>query len=285
MAGMFRGGHARPTFDTPVEFVAVNQTATDKSGGYGSPQVSRGDWGAPEVMTETTLADRDDFEPTGDSGVQATTLGMFAWYTEGDTQTLLYQEKTYDDAYYRTRNRNGDGWGVSSKWIGHDGYVSVLDANRGRLPLPFPKFIIVSASRIQNVRNNLPNISSGNFNRIGILVDDDTGQSLYYCNNQVNRCEHYRRAIDDGLGPASRTYMADVKDVASAERVVGDQTIAVRTKSLVFAAATLAPLLAAEGSLSKDWKVRIDGRDMDIVGVMDGWVPNRYARLIVEERS
>ena len=78
--------------------------------------------------------------------------------------------------------------------------------------------------------------------------------------------------------------MADAKDIAGAERVVGDQTVAVSTKSLVFAAATLAPLLA-EGSLAKDWKVRIGGRDMDIVSVMDGWVPNRYARLIVEERS
>ena len=54
MAGMFRGGHMRPTFDTAVEFVSVNQSATDKSGGYGSPITVRGEWGAPEVMTEMT---------------------------------------------------------------------------------------------------------------------------------------------------------------------------------------------------------------------------------------
>lgn len=121
--------------------------------------------------------------------------------------------------------------------------------------------------------------------RIGVLIDDATGQSLYYCNNIDNLCEHLRRAIDDGLGPASRTYLADVKDIAGAERVVGDQTVAVSTKSLVFAHATLKPLLAAETSLAKEWKVRIGNREMDIVGVMDGWVPNRYTRLIVEDRT
>ena len=100
-----------------------------------------------------------------------------------------------------------------------------------------------------------------------------------------SRCKHYRRAIDDGLGPASRTYYADVKDIAGSERVIGDQSVAVRTKSLVFAHATLKPLLDAEGSIAKDWKVRIGGRDMDITGVMDGWVPNRYTRLTVEDRT
>lgn len=79
--------------------------------------------------------------------------------------------------------------------------------------------------------------------------------------------------------------MADVKDIAGSERVLGDQSVAVRTKSLVFAHATLKPLLDAEGSIAKDWKVRINGRDMDITGVMDGWVPNRYTRLTVEDRS
>lgn len=121
---------------------------------------------------------------------------------------------------------------------------------------------------------------------MAILTDDATGQSLYYCNDQLTppRCEHYRRAIDDGTGPASRTYYADVKDVAGAERTVGDIAVAVSTKSLVFAHATLKPLLDS-GSITKDWKVRINGRDMDITGVMDGWVPNRYSRLIVEDRT
>lgn len=270
---MFRGGHARPTFDTPVEFVAVNQTAPDRSGGYGSPQTVWGDWGPPEVMTETTLADRDDFVPSGDSGVEATTLGIFAWYVAADTQTLFFQSNNNPERYYKTRTRSGDGWSAFSEW---NTGSNIRRPNRPRDPLPSPAFI---------TPDRLPGISYSGSLRDGILIDDATGQSFYICNDGNNKCEHYRRAIDDGLGPPSRTYMADVKDVSGAERVVGDQTVAVRTKSLVFAAATLAPMLAEEGSLAKDWKVRIGGRDMDIIGVMDGWVPNRYTRLVVEERS
>ena len=276
MAGMFRGGHKRPTFDTPVEFISVNQTAPDRSGGYGQPQMVRGAWGAPEVMTETTVANRDDFVPTGDSGVQATNLGMFAWYKSNSGIVVLHQENNTLQAFEKTG---------SGQW---ENAENITDANRERAPLPLPQFIIIERKERTNINKNLPPISwSGGLTRYGILIDDATGQSLYYCNNQLSppRCEHYRRAIDDGLGPASRTYMADVKDVAGAERVVGDVTVAVRTKSLVFAHATLKPLLDAEGAIAKDWKVRINGRDMDIVGVMDGWVPNRYSRLMVEDRS
>ena len=84
--------------------------------------------------------------------------------------------------------------------------------------------------------------------------------------------------------PETLTFLADVKDVAARESVVGDQVVATRTKSLVFAHATLKPLLDRADSLAKEWKVKIGNRDMDIVGVMDDWVPNRYARLIVEDR-
>ena len=283
MAGMFRGGHKRPTFDTPVEFISVNQTATDKSGGYGSPQITRGAWGEPEVMTEQTVATRDDFVPTGDSGVQATTLGIFAWHTEGDTQTLLYQQNDHARAYSKTRA----GAGAWSSWseirLLHLRFVL---ADRSRSPLPAPAFVSILADANDTASKGFPRISAGLVPRMAILTDDATGQSLYYCNDQLTppRCEHYRRAIDDGTGPASRTYYADVKDVAGAERTVGDIAVAVSTKSLVFAHATLKPLLDS-GSITKDWKVRINGRDMDITGVMDGWVPNRYSRLIVEDRT
>ena len=281
--GAFRGGHMRPTFDTPVEFISVNQTATDKSGGYGSPQVIRGEWGAPVVMTETTAVDRDDFVPTGDSGVQATNIGMFAWYTEGDTQTLFFQSSFGIAAILIKTRSNGGTW---STWtIIKANAITNSNANRARSPLPNPTYVVVENDADANIANNLPNIITPT-TKVGILIDDATGQSLYYCNAGLTppRCEHYRRAIDDGLGPASRTYMADVKDIAGSERVIGDINVATTTKSLVFAHATLRPLLES-GSLAKDWKVRIGGRDMDITQVMDGWVPNRYARLVVEDRS
>ena len=112
----------------------------------------------------------------------------------------------------------------------------------------------------------------------------DTPVEFISINSVVDRSGGYA-SPDGNDGPASRTHMADVKDVAGAERVIGDVAVAVTTKSLVFAHATLAPLLEAEGSLAKDWKVRIKGRDMDIVQVMDGWAPNKYVRLVVEDRS
>ena len=286
MAGMFRGGHRRPTFDTEVEFVAVNQTAPDRSGGYGAIQVTRGPWGAPEVLAEQTIAsgERDDFEPTGDSGVQATNLGMFAWFTAGGIQTLMFQENSTRRGYRKTRVENGN-WSDWDEISNSD--IEDVSANRNRLPLPNPVFITIAGSPNSNIAKGLPPISYAGTRRVGIVIDDATGQSLYYCNNRLSppRCEHYRRAIDDGTGPASRTYMADVKDIASAERVIGDVAVATRTKSLVFAHATLKPLLEAEGSIAKDWKVRIGGRDMDITQVMDGWVPNQYTRLVVEDRS
>ena len=282
MAGMFRGGHMRPTFDTPVEFIAVNQTATDKSGGYGAPQITWGAWGAPEALAEQDIPTRlfEDFVPTGDSGVQATNIGMFAWYTTGDTQRLMFQQDDGTSGHYKERINNGE-W---QEWVRvRANNFDEIDANRTRDPLPVPEYVTLDNN---NVARNLPNTNISN-RRIGILIDDATGQSLYYCNDQLTppRCEHYRRAIDDGAGPASRTYMADVKDIASAERVIGDVAVATRTKSLVFAHATLKPLLDIEGSIAKDWKVRIGGRDMDITQVMDGWVPNQYTRLVVEDRS
>ena len=281
MSGMFRGGHKRPTFDTPVEFISINQTAIDKSGGYGTIQVIRGEWSGAEVIAEQTIAsgDRDDFEPTGDRGVQATNIGIFAWETNGDTQRVFFQDNSRDVVRQRTRTRDQNlQWGNYSRWK-PSGSFQKKDANNiDRVSLP-----VIHVINLDAPPANVPNHVDG-VDREGILIDDATGQSLYYCNDILDRCEHYRRAIDDGLAPASRIYMADVKDIASAERVVGDLNVATTTKSLVFAHATLRPLLES-GSLAKDWKVRIGGRDMDITQVMDGWVPNRYARLVVEDRS
>ena len=84
--------------------------------------------------------------------------------------------------------------------------------------------------------------------------------------------------------PEERTFLADVKDIAAREAVISGVEVATRRKSLVFAYETLKDLLEAEESIAKQWKVRIGNREMDITGVMEDWVPNLYARLIVEDR-
>lgn len=282
--GMFRGGHMRPTFDTAVEFIPINQVASDRSGGYGSPSVGYGDWGDAVAMSEKDIEIGNYLPPDDqDMGVIATVqYGILAWYTDGNTKTLFHQARRQPFASVRVRTNNV--WGAWQAFTNNvpPQYLA-SNANRNRSPLPHAQFIAVNTDASENAALNMPPISLNAF-RYAILVDQPSDQSLYICNDTRNRCEHYRRLYDGGK-PIRRTYYADVKDIAGTERVLGDQTVATRTKSLVFAHATLKPLLDAEGSIAKDWKVRIDGRDMDITGVMDGWVPNRYTRLTVEDRS
>ena len=96
------------------------------------------------------------------------------------------------------------------------------------------------------------------------------------------------RGLEDGPAnpnrPGNVKLMADVKDVAAREAPVGAVQVAMRTKSLIFAQAAVAPLMAT-GRLSKEWKVSIAGREMDVVSVLDDWAPGLYARIIVEERE
>lgn len=166
-------------------------------------ELVRGPWGAPEVMTEQTIASGDeyDFVPTGDNGVQATNIGIFAWYTEGDTLTLLWSKGNSSQTEMSIRTNNQ--WGIFTS-VPISYYIS--DANRVRFPLPSPRFILMHHFVSQHIPQNIQQ------DRNGILIDDATGQSLYYCNNQVNGCEHYRRAITDSQ-PIKKQYAPAEKDL------------------------------------------------------------------------
>ena len=154
----------------------------------------RGAWGAPEGLTEQTIAsgDRNDFEPIGESGVQATNLGMFVWYTDGDTQTLLFQNSSGSLVFRKTRLLPNGDFGAFAR-----DRNTVETVNRNRDPLPLPGIIRIETNGTENVAKGLPNITAGSSARRALFIDDATGQSLYYCNDQLTppRCEHYRRSI------------------------------------------------------------------------------------------
>ena len=142
----------------------------------------RGAWGAPEGLTEQTIAsgDYNDFEPIGENGVQATNIGMFVWWIENGGQRVFFQDNT--DIFVDIK--------INNVWqnISNVGGLVLDNLNRNRDPIPFPRVA-------DNYTLNIPNALSAVTNRQFIVVDDATGQSLYYCNNQINRCEHYRRSI------------------------------------------------------------------------------------------
>ena len=285
---MFRGGRKRPTFDTKVELIPVNRDGVGRSGGYGAaPPATYQAWGAPEVMTETTVANREAFVPTGiNSGVQATNLGVFAWFLDGSDYIILFQPNDDEAAYYRVRLLPQPNWGAFRDAIGTEYEVTSEDANRPRTQdsWPHPQFIYIDPTG--NTNYNLPPIEFSDeegIGRYGILIDDATGQSLYYCNSIVHQCQHYRRDFGVPQAP-TRSFLADVKDVAARESVTDGAVVATRTKSLMFAHASLRDLLDGEGSIAKEWKVRIGNREMDIIQVMDGWSPNLYTKLVVEDR-
>ena len=186
-------------------------------------EIERGAWSAPEVMTETNIAsgDRDDFDPTGDSGVQATNLGIFAWYTEGNTLYLMLQYSDRGEVWYKSRTNN-----VWSDWSGLGTLkANETNANRNRDPLPTPNAIRIETNASENTANNLPPISPGSSYRRGILIDDATGQSLYYCNDQIPACQHYRRSIGNRVIEEAKTVYkipnkSDVIVLANGEELV-----------------------------------------------------------------
>ena len=206
------------------QLVMANPKATETRRVLGEYQA----WGAPEVMTEQTIAtgNRDDFAPVGDSGVQATTLGMFLWFTAGVT-TLFFQPRDDEGAFWRSRIR-GQPWNT---WrdATDDGVFTYLvtndNANRPRSSTswPGPQFIYIDPADNDAPAYNLPPIEfAGDIGRYGILVDDATGQSLYYCNSLVGRCEHYRRARTPdttALGDPPVPENRDVVEMASGEQL------------------------------------------------------------------
>ena len=172
---------------------ALQERIGEAAKGYRTLPTVRGPWGTPEVMTETTIAsgEKDDFEPTGDSGVEATNLGMFAWFVYNlNNQVLFFQDSNTSQSFYRSRTRESNGWGSFGKFF--DGsFFQIDNPNRTRDPLPYPAFIFNRSMNIEGLYDTQA-IS-------GILIDDATGQSFYYCNSLLTqpRCEHYRRAITD----------------------------------------------------------------------------------------
>ena len=96
----------------------------------------------------------------------------------------------------------------------------------------------------------------------------------------------YRKNASAPVGAPSELY-ADMKDTAGAERLIGDVEVATTTKSLVFAAQALKGLMKANPGLdlAKDFDVTVAGKPVDVIKILDDWVPNTYARMIVEFRT
>lgn len=159
----------------------------------------RGAWGAPEVLTEQIIAsgDRNDFEPIGESGVQATNIGMFVWYTESNNRTILFASNDRPLTVAIKREHDNDFISnIPTTYFNGNSKNFNANANRERDPLPTPQFQRISYLSSFNVAKNNPPITISDYrDRFGILLDDATSQSLYYCNDQINRCEHYRRSI------------------------------------------------------------------------------------------
>ena len=189
-------------------------------------------WGSPEVMAEQTVANREAFIPPNASlGVQATNLGIFAWFVGrvGDPQEhtyLLFQPNDDEAAFVRKRQSASVTWGAFTDAVGTAHEVSNENANRSRSATqwPNPQFIYIDPSGNDSPAYNLPPIEfsdQSGLGRYGILVDDAAGQSLYYCNSLVGRCEHYRRAFtaDRIADPAPVPENRDVVEMASGEQL------------------------------------------------------------------
>ena len=96
----------------------------------------------------------------------------------------------------------------------------------------------------------------------------------------------YSSPVPDTPAAADITLLADVKDIPGRETVIGNASVATRTKSLVFAQAALKARLDADGAgFAKQWKAVIAGQEYDVTAIADSWVPGRYTRVIVEQRD
>ena len=281
--GSFRGGHSRPTFDTQVTFLPVNQTAVDRSGGY-KQRIDEPIWGAwtgPAPSQVTDSPEFGAFVPPDDEGHECQATGAMAWFVEGGERVVLYAST---DTFFFVKKRAASETGT---WISQgspDASYVITDANRPQGSKA--RFVRWAASGANQRTANLPvHTLAARDGAYGILVDTAEGQTLITTRFNPEDCLEWTRTYtpaDPSIEPF--TLLADVKDIAASESVASDIQSAKRTKSLVFAQASLKALLDRDESIAANWKVRIGNREMDIVGVVDGWVQNRYSRLVVEDR-
>lgn len=287
--GMFRDGRARPTFDTEVEFIPVNRADVDRSGGYGERRAATparyGEWSAPEIDTGREGLAIRNFIPDTDAGHRCTATGPQAWFVENGTRVVIQSNDGIGGLdNYRVKTRPASETGTWRDSGTEDPAYLIADANRARTdPLAFPRVIAWTGA---NLPAYTPAAGDGDY---AILLDTAQGQTLLAGRESVDDCLIWTRAWvpaepGDPAPPANLTLRADVKDVAARESVLDGAVVATRTKSLVFAHAALKPLLDGEGSIAKEWKIRIEGKDLDITQVLDGWVPNRYVRIVAEDR-
>ena len=235
--GMFRGGHARPTFDTAVEFIPVNQTPDERSGGHAVPYV----FGIGEPARFRYIA-------TTTSEWVVPALPPLNIETDWATNTT-----------------NADRLGVDGKQV----WKALWNARR------------TSAADIEDPPNDSGSIQSDDLSSLPVCSADTP--FLWVSRRDGTVADISPEGWSVPVLQCGILY-ADVKDVAAKESVVGEVNVATRTKSLIFAQASLRTLLDADTSLAKDWKVKINGREMEITGVVDGWTQNLYSRLTVEDR-
>ena len=286
MAGMFRRGRRRPTFDTAVEFVPVNRIRADRSGGY-RRRVTEAVWGAWSGPTPSAVTDSPEFAafvPPTDEGHECQATGAMAWFVEGGERVVVFVGVADLDPEFAVKKRAASETGTWVSQGTQDASYVIADANRPQGSKA--RFVRWTAGGANPRTANLPaHTPAGRDGPYGILVDTAEGQTLITTRFNPEDCLEWTRtftAADPAV--AVQTHYADVKDVASRESVVDGALVATRTKSLIFAHATLRPLLESSGSLAKDWKVRIGGREMDITQVLDSWAPNLYAKIVVEDR-
>ena len=110
MAGMYRRGRARPSFDTEVTFIPVADRV-DSLRGYKRRRTEAiwGAWSAPVIDTdrESAIGFRR-YLPPSDNGWACTDFGPRAWAVEGDTRVAM---QAADDGGFlvKTRPRIGNG--------------------------------------------------------------------------------------------------------------------------------------------------------------------------------
>ena len=289
--GMYRRGRERPTFDTPVQFVPINQTPADLSRGYGTPEYALGDWTGPvdppfEFADQATFSARD----RGERGMLASNIGVFVWdcflvnrgcrfvhlfiaidgsvsYRQRRTPVNVYPDQIDSDAW-------NTGYPPASTF---QAPIATLDIERGETLRV--NLIQISETASKNAGKGLPPISTPAQATYAAVTDDAVGQTFMW---NTGASQEFRRTWTDGRESAFEA-TADAKDIASAESVTGQLDVAVTTKSLIFAHAALAPRLGS--GFAKKWKAVIGGRDYDITGIQDGYAKNLYVRITAEARE
>ena len=284
MAGMFRSGRRRPTFDTAVDFIPINRDGADRLGGYvkrGPPEPVWGAWSGPSAVPSAPFSNFQTFAPPTDAGHECQEQGARAWWVEGGERIVAQVDI---DSAFTLKKRAASDTGTWNDNGTQDAAYLITDANRDRGSSP--RIVRLAAVGPNPRTANLPGFTpAGRDGVYGILIDTDGGQTLASTRFDPIGCFEWTRTYTPADPVAATlTFLADVKDVAAREAVVGEVQVASQTKSLIFAHATLAPLIAGADALAKQWKLRIGVREMDIVGVQSDWSPGRYVRLIAEDR-